>query len=107
MKLSTRIRVYRVGYRSTATTSRWWLIGERPLPGRQGEATYYFAWGLDDLELDGLLELAYCLWIVERFYQDAKGELGLDDYEGRLWPGLYRHVALAMLAHCYLRLRRS
>jgi len=107
VKQAARLRVYRAGYRGAATTTQGWLMGERPLPGHQGDSKYYFAWGLDALELDGLLEVAHCRWIVERFYQDAKGELGLDDYEGRLWQGLHRHVALVMLAHCYLTLRRS
>lgn len=107
VKQAPRLRVYRAGYRGAATTTQGWLMGERPLPGHQGENKCYFAWGLDALELHGLLELAHCRWIVERLYQDAKGELGLDDYEGRLWQGLHRHVALVMLAHCYLTLRRS
>ena len=107
VKQAVRLPVYRVGYRGAALTTRGWLIGERPLPGHQGEAKCYFAWGLDELDLEGLLELAHCRWIVERFYQDAKGELGLDDYQGRRWQGLHRHVALVMLAHSYLALRRS
>ena len=107
VKQASRVRVSRVGRRGSHSTSQGWLVGERPLPGRHGEAKYYFAWGLDDLDLQGLMEMAHCRWIVERFYQDAKGELGLDDYEGRLWPGLHRHVALVMLAHCYLGLRQT
>ena len=106
VKQAARLPVYRVGSRGAAMTARGWLLGERPLPGHQGEAKCYFAWGLDELDLEGLLELAHCRWIVERFYQDAKGELGLDDYQGRRWQGLHRHVALVMLAHSYLALRR-
>lgn len=107
VKRASRVRVYRVGCGGAHSPSQGWLVGERPLPGHQGDAKYYFAWSLDDLDLQGLMELAHCRWIVERFYQDAKGELGLDHYEGRLWPGFHRHVALVMLAHCYLGLRRS
>lgn len=107
VKQATRVRVYRVGYRGAHSASQGWLVGERPMPGHQGETKYYFAWDLDDLDLHGLMEMAHCRWIVERFYQDAKGELGLDDYEGRLWTGLHRHVALVMLAHCYIGLRQS
>ena len=51
--------------------------------------------------------LAHNRWVIERFYQDAKGELGLDDYEGRFWTGLHRHVALVMMAHSFLNIRRN
>ena len=29
-------------------------------------------------------QLAHSRWIFERFYQDARGEVGLDDYGGEL-----------------------
>ena len=106
-KRFTRVRVYRVGQRGKHLPTSGWLIGERPLEGRQGDHKYFFAWGVDSLSLHDLVSLAHCRWVIERFYQDAKGELGLDDYEGRFWAGLHRHVALVMLAHCYLALCRS
>ena len=106
VKQCARVRVYRTGQRGRAHASHGWLIGERPLPGHGGEAKYYFAWGLDQRSLAALLELAHVRWVVERFYQDATGALGLDAYEGRRWPGLHRHVALVMLAHSYLTLRQ-
>ena len=75
-KLCTRIRVYRVGYRCTHVESGGWLIGERPVDGNQGEAKYYFAWGMDQMPLEDIVELAHSRWIIERFYQDARGEAG-------------------------------
>jgi len=107
VKRCARIRVYRVGRRGAPLSSVGWLMGERPVEGHRGEPKYYFAWGFDRMSLKDLIELAHCRWVIERFYQDAKGELGLDDYEGRFWPGMHRHVALVMLAHCYLALHQS
>ena len=107
VKQCARVRVYRTAQRGGEHTSHGWLIGERPLAGHTGEAKYYYAWDLDGRTLAELLELMHIRWVVERFYQDAKGELGLDAYEGRRWPGLHRHVALVMLAHSYLTLRQS
>ena len=41
-------------------------------------------------------------WAIEESFQSAKGEVGLDHYEGRSWAGWARHVTLALLAHAYL-----
>ena len=107
VKRCARVRVYRVGRRGVHLGSVGWLIGERPVEGHQSESKYYFAWGLNEMSLDGQVELAHSRWVVERFYQDAKGELGLDEYEGRFWTGFHRNVALVMLAQCYLALRQG
>src|SRR3712207_8597570 len=46
-------------------------------------------------------------WAIEQFYEDAKGECGLGDYQGRRWDGLHRHLALAMGAYSFLMLHSS
>jgi SRSO17 transposase len=44
---------------------------------------------------------------VEEGFEQAKGEVGLDHYEVRRWPGWYRHVTLALLAHAFLAVTRA
>src|SRR4029077_10060349 len=38
-------------------------------------------------------------WQVERGYEQLKGELGLDYFEGRIWPGFHHHAAMTFLAY--------
>ena len=45
-------------------------------------------------------------WRTERFYEDMKGELGLDHFEGRSWRGWNHHVTLVSVAHAFLTLER-
>ncbi len=41
-------------------------------------------------------------WRVERSYQDLKGQLGLDHYEGRSFIGWHHHVTVALVCHAFL-----
>jgi SRSO17 transposase len=109
VKEFTLVEVFRSGLRGEHLPVRGWFLGERTIgkAERPEQRKYYFIWGLSKLALEDLVNLAHVRWVIERFYQDAKGELGLDHYEGRLWSGFHRHVALVMLAHSYLTLRQS
>ena len=46
-------------------------------------------------------------WIIEDAFKEAKQEVGLDEYEVRLWVGWRRHITLALLAHAFLAVIRS
>jgi SRSO17 transposase len=88
-----------------STGPEGWLLGERPLPGHAGEPKYYFSSLPADTPLQRLVELAHSRGAIEQFYEDAKGECGLDEYQGRRWDGLHRHLALVMLAYSFLVLQ--
>jgi SRSO17 transposase len=90
----------------SSTGPEGWLLVERPLPDAAGETKYYYSNAPADTPLERLVQLAHARWAIEQFYEDAKGECGLDDYQGRLWDGLHRHLALAMLAYSFLVIER-
>jgi SRSO17 transposase len=82
-----------------------WLLGERPMPGEEGEPKWFFSNVPANTSLSRLVELAHLRWPVEQFYEDGKGECGLGDYQGRTWEGLHRHLALVMLSYTFLMLQ--
>jgi SRSO17 transposase len=41
-------------------------------------------------------------WRIERSYEDLKGELGLDHYEGRSYRGWHHHVSVALACYAFL-----
>jgi SRSO17 transposase len=49
-----------------------------------------------------LLLVAFSRWRVERCFEDQKSEIGLDQYEGRRYPGLKRHLILSCLSYLFL-----
>ena len=46
-------------------------------------------------------------WTVESGVEEAKGEVGLDQYEVRSWTAWYRHITLAMWALALLTVMRA
>lgn len=55
-----------------------------------------------------LLLVAFSRWRVERCFEDQKGEIGLDQYEGRRYQGLKRHLILSCVSYLFLsRIRQE
>ena len=46
-------------------------------------------------------------WRTERVYQDLKGELGLDHFEGRRFRGWHHHVSVALCCFAFLAAERA
>ena len=52
------------------------------------------------------MRVAGIRWAIEECFEEAKGQVGLDQYEARRWDGWYRHITLSMLAQAYLAVIR-
>jgi SRSO17 transposase len=115
-----------------STGPEGWLLAERPVPAPQSQepstneplppddpgqqeaaeekeakdTKYWFSSLPLETELAQLITLAHARWVIEQFYEDAKQECGLDDFQGRRWDGLHRHLALVMLAYSFLARQR-
>jgi len=54
----------------------------------------------------GVVRKAKGRFRVEQDYEEMKGEVGLDHFEGRSWQGWHHHVTLVTLAYAFLMLER-
>ena len=83
-----------------------WLLVRRSIADPE-DLAYYACFGTGDVSLAELVRVAGTRWIIEDAFKEAKQEVGLDEYQVRLWVGWYRHITLAMLAHAFLAVTRS
>ena len=82
-----------------------WLLARRSV-AKPGELAFYVCFGPSDTTLEELVRVAGTRWAIEECFEEAKGAVGLDQYEVRRWDGWYRHITLAMLAQAYLAVIR-
>jgi SRSO17 transposase len=54
------------------------------------------------MALEKMVEYAHRRHWVEQYHEEAKGLLGWDQYQGRLWSGFHRHAVSVMLAYSFL-----
>jgi len=74
--------------------------------GEQAPTDYWLANLPRDEEPERVARLARLRWKIELDYKQLKGELGLDQYEGRSYLGWHHHTALVTAAHGFLTLER-
>jgi SRSO17 transposase len=82
-------------------THQRWVLARRS-PARPEEIAYYLAYAPNGTGVTDLVRVAGSRWAIEEAFQAAKNECGLGQYEVRRYPGWYRHITLAMLAHAFL-----
>jgi SRSO17 transposase len=77
-----------------------WLVLRRNVDG--SEPKYYLSNAPADTPLATLARVGATRWTVETEFQLHKGQVGLDEYEVRSWPGWHHHVTLCLLANAFL-----
>jgi SRSO17 transposase len=83
-----------------------WLIIERPVNNEP--ATHYVLSTLPKtLTRKQLVRRIKQRWRIERTYQDMKGELGLDHFEGRSYRGFYHHVSTVLACYAFVVSERA
>jgi SRSO17 transposase len=55
-----------------------------------------------EVSIHEMLLVAFSRWRVERCFEDQKSEIGLDQYEGRRYQGLKRHLILSCVSYLFL-----
>jgi SRSO17 transposase len=83
-----------------------WLVIERP--SRDAPPTHFVLATLPKtMSRKQLVRRIKQRWRIERSYQDLKGELGLDHFEGRSYRGWHHHITCALACYAFLVAERA
>jgi SRSO17 transposase len=63
---------------------------------------YFISNAPPETSTEKLLKVAFSRWRIERCFEDGKGEIGLDHYEGRKYVGLKRHWIISAVSYLFL-----
>src|SRR5262252_5885579 len=79
-----------------------WLIGQRPGRSQHGDWKYFWSDFPATTPRATMVEYAHRRHWVEQYHEEAKTELGWDQYQGRRWDGFHRHAVTIMLSYSFL-----
>jgi SRSO17 transposase len=83
----------------------WLLIEWRD--GEDEPANYFFSSLPSTIRRKELVRITMQRWRTERVYEDLKGELGLDHFEGRRFPGWHHHISVALCCYAFVIAERN
>lgn len=78
----------------------WLLIEWRD--GEDEPANYFLSSLPPEITLEALVTITMQRWRTERAYEDLKGELGLDHFEGRRFRGWHHHISVALSCFAFV-----
>ena len=86
-----------------------WLLIRRSLEegADPAEMAYVLIFAPTSTSLEEMVEAFGTRWTVEQCFEEAKSEVGQDEYQVRSWHGWYRHITLSMLALAFLAALRA
>ncbi len=84
---------------------RRWLLVRRGHEDPE-DIAYWLAYGPPQTPTSDLVRVCDARWTIEECFSQAKGEVGLDQYEVRRWDAWHRYVTLCLLAHAFLAVTR-
>lgn len=96
----TAVRCWRVD--GDGTRHAGYLLGERPGGEPAGEYHYYWSNFPRQTPLVKMVEYEHRRCWIEQYHEEAKGELGWDQHQGRVWESFHRHAVTVMLAYSFL-----
>lgn len=93
-----------VAVRDRLPAEEVWVVLRRKVEGppEVADLKYYLSNAPADVPLETLVWVSGMRWPIESCFTECKGELGLDHYELRFWPGWHHHMTLVFLAHHFL-----
>ena len=66
------------------------------------EVKFFLSNAPPETSVQTLLLVGFSRWHIERCFEDQKGEVGLDQFEGRKYLGLKRHLLLTCVSYLFL-----
>jgi len=110
-RLSSRFRFVRVKTThddgvALADREPLWLIIEWPA-GEPAPSKYVLTTLPQRMSNKEIVRLFKERWRVERMFEDLKGELGLDHFEGRSYPGWHHHISVVLCCYAFVSAERA
>jgi SRSO17 transposase len=78
-----------------------WLVIEWPAT-KSASPKFYLTTLPRRMSRKKIVETIKERWRTERMYEDLKGELGLDHFEGRSFPGWHHHVSVVLCCYAFV-----